>query len=136
MRTVLPDLTPRPRYTATIKVAPLPAKARPVLTRDLKPAPCPYCGKTMYRFKGMHPQRATKDHVMPRSRGGKHHEWVTACHACNDDKSCLTLVEWRAVLSLRNRRIHIFYFERLIPRVIVTEFYSLISPYVTRLATL
>jgi 5-methylcytosine-specific restriction endonuclease McrA len=50
---------------------------------------CQYCGATPGRAE------LTVDHVIPRSRGGRHH-WlnlVTACKRCNQIKGSLTLDE-------------------------------------------
>jgi len=58
---------------------------------------CFYCGKALSR------RRATKDHVIPRSKGGNDSKQnvVSACHACNQDKGCLTVQEFKMVMALR-----------------------------------
>lgn len=132
MKLVMPDLSPRPRYVATVKLPPC-DRDRKILGRHesaLKSSTCPYCGEQMWNFKGDHPKRSTRDHILPTARGGKYHDYVIACYACNNDKGSLTLSEWRLVLSLRGRRIYIFAYEKLIPRAILNH----ISPVLHRLA--
>jgi 5-methylcytosine-specific restriction endonuclease McrA len=55
--------------------------------------PCPYCRKTMGRL-GKH--KATKDHKLPRSRGGQltAENRIIVCWTCNGDKKDFTLGEW------------------------------------------
>lgn len=56
--------------------------------RDLNT--CAYCGK-QFVFSDL-----TNDHIVPRSRGGKH-SWmncVTSCKRCNNSKDDMTLEEW------------------------------------------
>lgn len=57
---------------------------RAVLARDQHM--CAYCGE----------EATTRDHIVPRSRGGKD-EWmnvVAACQPCNASKNDLSLEEW------------------------------------------
>lgn len=51
---------------------------------------CGYCGKELFRNGA-----ATLDHIVPKSRGGKHTKsnLVTACKKCNSKKSNFTLEE-------------------------------------------
>lgn len=58
---------------------------------------CFYCGKPLSR------QKATKDHVVPRSKGGSNAQRniVDACRKCNGDKGCLTIEEFRVVWAFR-----------------------------------
>ena len=58
---------------------------------------CFYCGKALSR------RRATKDHIIPRSKGGNDSctNVVNACRLCNRDKGCLTLTEFRLVMAFR-----------------------------------
>jgi 5-methylcytosine-specific restriction endonuclease McrA len=58
---------------------------------------CFYCGRALSRTK------ATKDHMMPRSKGGSNasRNIVDACKRCNCDKGCLTLDEFRIVMAFR-----------------------------------
>jgi 5-methylcytosine-specific restriction endonuclease McrA len=130
MKLVLPDLSPRPVYKATFKVASRPLPGRTNTRKPLKSAPCPYCGETMWNYYGDHPKRMTRDHIVPTARGGKYHDWVMACSACNNSKGSLLLNEWRLILSLRNKRLYIFAYEKLIPRAIL----NYISPVLHRLA--
>jgi 5-methylcytosine-specific restriction endonuclease McrA len=58
---------------------------------------CFYCGKALSR------RRATKDHVIPRSKGGSNAQKniVDACRKCNSEKGCLTIEEFRVVMAFR-----------------------------------
>lgn len=51
--------------------------------------PCPYCATLM---EGVGVRVPTRDHFMPRCRGGRLHPWNTqiACFTCNGDKDNLT----------------------------------------------
>lgn len=66
---------------------------------------CPYCGTTMtatprprnWRWKTMHnvvggPHMATREHVYPRSRGGR--LVIITCAKCNNEKGDMTPFEW------------------------------------------
>lgn len=64
--------------------------------------PCPYCAETMTRWG---PRQVTRDHVLPRSRGGVRHERdggqitlpnniLYVCWSCNNHKANNTLQEW------------------------------------------
>ncbi len=48
---------------------------------------CAYCGG---------PGPLTRDHVVPKSKGGRHGYWniVPACEPCNRDKDSRNVVEW------------------------------------------
>ncbi len=58
---------------------------------------CFYCGNPLSR------QKATRDHVQPRSKGGTDSKKniVDSCRPCNEEKGCLTLEEFRAVIAYR-----------------------------------
>jgi 5-methylcytosine-specific restriction endonuclease McrA len=74
--------------------------------------PCPYCG-TMMTMGDDNPNTLTsesEDHIVPRCKGGR--ATVVVCVACNRDKHHLGLGEYRAVLCVRRRTFHVFYFER------------------------
>jgi len=78
------------RYVRRPRVHPVPFNRRNVLRRDT--FTCQYCGAS---------EELTLDHVMPRSRGGRHN-WdnvVTACRACNQRKGDRTPDE--AAMPLR-----------------------------------
>lgn len=46
--------------------------------------------------------RKTRDHVIPKSRGGGQHPTIVpACGECNQEKGRLTIEEYRAVLGFR-----------------------------------
>lgn len=64
---------------------------------------CCYCQQPMIfksrpRAEGIHPLRATLEHLQPISRGGEHTMANTAlaCHACNTSKNAKTVQEWEA----------------------------------------
>jgi hypothetical protein len=58
---------------------------------------CFYCGKPLSR------RRATKDHIIPRSKGGSDSQRniVDACRKCNTEKGNLLLEEYRQVVAYR-----------------------------------
>lgn len=60
---------------------------------------CPYCGEPM--IGGL--SRPTKDHRLPRSRGGKllNGNRVICCAKCNGDKASQTLEEFLGWLECR-----------------------------------
>lgn len=74
--------------------------------------PCPYCGVLMTMSDG-NPNVLTsesEDHIVPKCRGGR--ATIVVCIACNRDKHHLSLNEYRAVLCVRRRTLHLFYYER------------------------
>ena len=80
------------RYVRRPRVHPVPFNRRNVLRRDTYT--CQYCGSE---------QDLTLDHVLPRSRGGRH-GWenvITACRPCNQRKGNRTPDE--AGMPLRTR---------------------------------
>ncbi|MBX8464271.1 MULTISPECIES: HNH endonuclease [unclassified Deinococcus] len=80
------------RYVRRPRVHPVPFNRRNVLRRDT--FVCQYCGSS---------EELTLDHVLPRSRGGRH-TWenvTTACRACNQRKGNRTPEE--AAMPLRTR---------------------------------
>lgn len=91
---------------------------------------CAYCGCSMQskmpqRPSGMprklwsdllHTQRfSTRDHVVPRSKGGK--GTVRVCQICNREKYNMSLDEYRMVRLLRYGKLF-FHFERNLPSLI------------------
>lgn len=60
---------------------------------------CPYCGVAM----GLREFRPTRDHMLPRSRGGQlnHRNKAIVCQPCNWDKADLTLGEFHHELVKR-----------------------------------
>lgn len=59
---------------------------------------CVYCGAEF------HWMTLTKDHLLPRSRGGKHGNNIApACKPCNASKGNLTPREYAAVLRVRGQ---------------------------------
>lgn len=60
---------------------------------------CFYCQLTMdFSLAQPHPRAPTRDHLTPRSRGGKNtrDNVVLACYLCNHQKGDMTLDEFRA----------------------------------------
>ncbi len=59
---------------------------------------CPYCGVDLDGSDGIF---STKDHIVPRSRGGGNRasNLVKACPRCNGDKGNKTLLEWLWILE-------------------------------------
>jgi hypothetical protein len=98
---------------------------------------CPYCGVELTGNLlpgGIRPPNAiSRDHVVPRCRGGKGVETVRCCKACNHDKDRLSLDEWRAVLSVRRHTLMIFPFERLQIKLIVIDALIRVSEVLSRL---
>jgi len=65
---------------------------------------CFYCGRATWSvpFKSRqkpYPDSLTKDHIFPKSKGGK--ATVPACYKCNQDKAALSLDEYLVVLAFR-----------------------------------
>ena len=58
---------------------------------------CYYCGRKLTR------QKATKDHMIPQSKGGSdlRSNIVDACRTCNGSKGNLTVEEFRLVMAFR-----------------------------------
>lgn len=65
---------------------------------------CAYCGKHVSHTK------ATLDHILPFSKGGRYHQenLRLSCQACNNLKGNLTMEQFRRLYDSR----HLFYFER------------------------
>lgn len=59
---------------------------------------CWYCGKKIT------PKNYSLDHKIPRVKGGNDSKYnkVVACIPCNQDKSNMTVGEYRAVIAYRN----------------------------------
>ena len=69
---------------------------------------CYYCELTMERdLPEAHPQRATLDHKVPRSRGGtwSNANLVAACRRCNHEKADLPYEVWGAYRRLRQEGV-------------------------------
>lgn len=72
---------------------------------------CLYCGTQLTSsLDTTSPVSETKDHVIPKCRGGAF--TVKVCRQCNGEKGNLTLNEYRAVLSIRHHCPHLFVFEK------------------------
>lgn len=59
---------------------------------------CTYCRVKIYHdLHARHPQRATVDHIVPRSRGGSDaaENLCACCYRCNQDKADLTPDQFR-----------------------------------------
>ena len=88
---------------------------------DFISKPCPYCGTPMTMTDG-NPNVLTsesEDHIVPRCKGGR--ATIIVCVACNRDKHHLSLSEYRAVLCVRRRTLHLFHFERQAARIWLTR---------------
>lgn len=61
------------------------------------PVRCWYCGTFLIPFPHNHPAFWTKDHLVPKSRGGTRHplNLVDACCACNSHKDSKTYEQFR-----------------------------------------
>lgn len=82
-------------------LAGLPVRLR-FMERELKDrlgCGCPYCGVAM----GLREYRPSRDHMLPRSRGGQlnHRNKAIVCQPCNWDKADLTLPEFHRELVKR-----------------------------------
>lgn len=55
---------------------------------------CAWCQRP---FISSHWRSRTRDHVMPKSRGGRSTVW--ACRACNELKGDMSLMAWAAVMT-------------------------------------
>ena len=47
-----------------------------------------------------HRRAATRDHIIPKSKGGSRSQWVWACYECNHAKGSLMPEEWADKLAL------------------------------------
>lgn len=61
-----------------------------------KPLQCRYCRRSLLRQSQSptpgHHLAPTRDHVIPKSRGGTFTAWC--CHQCNQLKADMSLIEW------------------------------------------
>src|ERR1019366_203520 len=69
------------------------------ISSTIDPNRCYYCGceviDGLRTPKGhLHAQAKTKDHIVPRTRGGR--KTVTCCHRCNTRKGSLSIDEFRS----------------------------------------
>lgn len=64
---------------------------------------CPYCNRIMGHQR-WHGRRPTRDHIMPKSRGGPNSpaNIIMVCNVCNCDKSDMTIGEFFGWLIERN----------------------------------
>lgn len=82
------------------------SRANANTTRALDEAigkPCPYCGRSM----GLdpHQRRPTRDHILPRCRGGTGNgadNIVISCAECNTDKANLSVGQFLLALALKD----------------------------------
>jgi hypothetical protein len=58
---------------------------------------CAYCERVLESTRSLSNVRATRDHVEPRSRGGR--ETVWCCRRCNTLKADLSIEEWRGFMA-------------------------------------
>lgn len=59
--------------------------------------PCPYCGDKMDKHGDTHTSLPSRDHVIPRSKGGK--ITIAVCGRCNNEKRDMMPDEYIATLS-------------------------------------
>lgn len=75
---------------------------------------CWYCGCELAApiGAGVEANTATRDHVVPRSKGGSNHpgNLVAACRRCNNDKRAKSLEEYRAALSQRRDGANVLFY--------------------------
>lgn len=77
-----------------------PPKPHPNVPASGNGNPCPYCRMTMMIGTLRAP---TRDHMIPRWRGGRHGtNVILVCRPCNQDKGGLTLDEWARQLIEAN----------------------------------
>lgn len=55
---------------------------------------CYWCQRVLRDSHERHELSATRDHVLPRSQGGRFKVW--ACYSCNNRKADMTPAEWAA----------------------------------------
>lgn len=91
---------------------------------------CYYCGVQTTTARGAKRSRLpdnyqTKDHLLPKSRGGAgvRGNTVVCCNNCNMEKGCLTVEEYRVVWALRKQLVtvadtKVFAGETIIPGAI------------------
>lgn len=60
--------------------------------------PCPYCRRPMQRGQGKNSE-PSRDHIMPRRKGGTLAHKLICCKSCNEDKGDRTLWQWYAKLQ-------------------------------------
>lgn len=70
---------------------------------------CAYCGIPLIDRPGATHQRLTRDHVFPRSFGGR--LTVPACKHCNGEKGNADLATWLASPPLQQRRRQVQHLE-------------------------
>lgn len=63
------------------------------ITRDKDGEYCFYCREKVSKsVPETHPKHLTKDHVIPKSKGGR--QFVDCCYRCNQLKADMGLYEW------------------------------------------
>lgn len=64
---------------------------------------CHYCGAVLGKPGRNLPHSFSRDHIVPRSRGGSNSasNLVPACRACNLDKGNMLVEEWRRARAMR-----------------------------------
>ena len=72
---------------------------------------CFWCGRLTYRMqrgqKVFHDQTATRDHIVPKSRGGGHHlsNLVLACHDCNKKRGDMDAEAFGLLMWTKRKRL-------------------------------
>jgi 5-methylcytosine-specific restriction endonuclease McrA len=73
------------------------AQMRKLRKRDRK-ARCFWCRAALAGSESKSQFRRTRDHVIPKSKGGTVRVWC--CYTCNQAKGALMPAEWMAVISV------------------------------------
>ena len=75
--------------------------------REFRPGmPCHWCSRPMKRPGDASGMAATRDHVHPKSLGGRYQVW--ACRACNNIKGSMTERQWRTYMDANPNWWHEF----------------------------
>lgn len=74
------------------------ARVKPLV----RSAYCYYCKSPFNHYDRASPRYPTKDHKVPRAKGGRNtpDNIVMACSACNYEKGCMSVAEFREYLQV------------------------------------
>jgi 5-methylcytosine-specific restriction endonuclease McrA len=70
---------------------------KPPMTSDGKGATCAYCRRTLQSSTAYSALAATRDHVIPKVRGGTYKVWC--CFACNNLKEDKSPAQWTKFMA-------------------------------------
>jgi len=65
--------------------------------KSKKRGACPYCRRTMSGTQSRSNTAATRDHIVPKSQGGRLRIWC--CRMCNTLKGSMPLDEWEQFMA-------------------------------------